>query len=124
MKEKEIIEEIEFDEMLKIINNSSLKGKGNEPSCFLDWENANNPIAELGWNTPKDARWFFITHVVFALKEAKKEGIKQGRKQLADEMLKNLEDKNYSKCPDCKAENKLKCIEGHWLFKKLKNEVD
>ena len=51
------------------------------------------------------------------------EGIKQGRKQLAEEILKNIENKKYLKCPDCKAEDKPKCIQEHWLFKKLQKEA-
>ena len=83
MTDKEIVEEIEYQEAFDIINNSSLKGKGSEPSCFFEYEYdmEGEPIASFGWNKPNDARWFFFTDIAIALKEAKV----LDRKQFAEE---------------------------------------
>jgi hypothetical protein len=52
---------------LKIIDSTSLKGKGHEPVAYLDEsENSDGestPEAEIGWNMPKDGRWFFAKDI-------------------------------------------------------------
>ena len=88
--------EMDYQEAFDIINKSSLKGKGSEPSCFLEEDDLDGtPTAELGWNTPDDARWFFFTNIAVALKEANY----AGRKQLAGKYLKKIQE-IYEACND------------------------
>jgi len=116
MKDREIIEKIEYDEAFAIINNSSLRGKGNEPSCYLEREDG-HISAELGWNMPKDARWFFFTEIAIALKECRAEGIKEGRKQLEEYVIKEL-DNHFKQWEELHFDN-------YSIFKeKLQKEAD